>query len=582
MQDNLAHQLSKLTLISVVSPDPSAWTDWLLQCGFEIVDLDLAEVILWGDPEEDDWSKIVVDERIIVIGSEEVIQRCRQLQISCIDNIENGEEIITQLKSHAISVRETKVKQITSPPKSEQKKFHVPPKLEKIKKVEVSPEIIFEEENQKLTQDIIIAFPKKAGLRLQNIIHQNGTPQNCRVLDVIDDFKSLVNVLEQGDYEIILVHRELKDFINQFEQNIELIRSKAPKARIIVIERQTDYFTPTFKEQSAALDIEWHEISVLPGSLISILNKDDIDSESSLDWEPEAETQIVIPNRNAPQTQILRPALIASHSAGGGVGKSTTTLQLGFEYASLGYKTLVIDLDQEKPSIARGSGVKMDCPGLADWDIREDFKNEEAAIKALRRTTRQVRGLYVLPVGPVSQEKWILPFYYAQGDEPLRMANVLFSAALREFQIVLVDTNPNFTDPAVFQALKRADKVLYLMEGTKVFLDSAKIHLNEADQHGIELSNYHIIINKSTGKDPLRKKEISQTLEKPISAEIPLDVEGYRKAADKGLPYKPKKGESPWKGYAQKLLQQMQVPVPTQTTKKEKRTFNLFSLWRKK
>ena len=581
MQDNLAKNLEKPCLVHVISPDAPSWELWLKDNDFTITDQESAEVILWGDPEEPDWNDIITDNRIIVIGGEAIVNRCQMLEVSYIEKTDDGEGILRQLREKSLETIEEQVvsKPVTSPPKAiSLPKIQVPLKLKTPKK-EVGT-LEFKAGTQKDTVDIIVAFPKNTGHKLQKYIHEKGQEKGYRVLDVVDSLPSLLRVLEQGSYEIILIHRELPGLVENLWKNMKAIRSLS-SARIITIERQIDHYTASYKDEVEEFSVEWNEISILPGCLMSILNKDDTVCEANLDWDLEWSVEEKSSQKNLPQTQVLRPAMIVTHSAGGGIGKSTTALQLGFEFAALGYKTMIIELDQEKPSIARGSGVNIECPGLVNWDIRSDFKNVETSVEAIRRTSRQVRGLYVLPVGPVAKQKAILPFYMATSNEdPLKMADTLFNAALREFQIVIVDTNPNFTDPAVFQALKRADKILYIMEGTKVFLDSAKIHLIEAEQHGVDTSNYRIIVNKCTGHDPLNKKNISQTLDMPIAAEIPLDVDGYRKAADKGVPYKPKKGISPWTEYTQQLLSELQVPIVS--GKKKRSGFNLFGLWRKR
>jgi len=67
----------------------------------------------------------------------------------------------------------------------------------------------------------------------------------------------------------------------------------------------------------------------------------------------------------------------------------------------------------------------------------------------------------------------------------------------------------------------------------------------------------------------------------PILLEVPLDVQGYRIAADKGRPYKPKKGTSPWEQFCETVLQGLGVSIVS--VSKPKGVFSkFFAGWRKK
>ena len=588
--------------VSVMGPGASGWEEFIQQAGFRLAGREDADVILWIDPERSDFAAIAADPRCIVAGDSKTIALCQQKQIEYVKDVDNGEALQKQLEEFGRKTREqirdavpAKNHGITVPPafaaKPAEKKSAVRLQRGLKKRIQQDDQPLEEAEEQDSVQqnqrvEIVVAFPalEDDGQRLKRYIHDKSAGE-YRVLEVAETFGNLVRIAEKGFFEIILVHRELPGLERDLVGNLKLLREKAPGSRIILIERETDDYSSMYKNHLSSQRIEWQVIPELPGHLISILNGYQ-ESHVVFKWDNEHNSPPVntLP---AVRTSVLSPVLIAYHSAGGGVGKTTGATQMGFSFAEMGYKTLVVELDTDKPSLLRTVGASEDCPGLAAWNL-SDFKSDEAAIEALHRTSRQVRGLYVLPVGPISPRKAVLPFHLGfeggRSDkqmDPCAQAEVFYRAALREFQIVIVDTNTNFIDPPVYTALKMAKRIFYVMEATKVFLDSAEAHLGQAYDLGIEPTNYRIILNKCTHSDPVSLRLITQTLEIPVSQQVPLDVEGYRQAAHHGRAYKPKKGVSPWNEFCQRVLQDLEVPINTAQVKRHSLKSLLFG-WKKK
>lgn len=537
--------------IAVIGPGTQQWMSWLKSANFTLSNLQIADLVLWITPNEDDWDNIVADKKrnIVISDDPETISRCVKESVRYLRNLSDSDELRAELLQLA-----------DLPVEVPKNTFPTPPALKVLQKKETI---------KQQSKCILAALPNKGniGLKLQQYIHKESAGL-FRVLETVDSFKHLLDVADKNKFDVILVHRKLPGLEESLVENLRTLRNSVPHTRIIVVEADADYYTSIYKGNLEDQEIEWIVIPALPGPILKILqNTEEYEAESwDVVWNPEPLQTSAI---TVSETKIHRPLLIATHSAGGGIGKSTTALQLSFAFVSKGYKTLIIEFDSEKPSIARGTGISPNVPGLQDWMPHEDFKNETTALAAIKRTSRQINGLYVLPVGPVSSKKALLPFYLDKESNTVNDVTTMLNAALREFQIVIVDTNPILEDPPVFATLLRADMILYLLEGTKVFLDSTRTHLNEAEAHGIDTNRYRIILNKCTNKEPLSKREVTQTIEKPISLEVSLDIDGYRLAADKGRAYKPPKGVSPWDEYATKILTDVQLPV----IEEEKPTF---------
>lgn len=565
--ENVVRVESNPLHIGIFGPGVQDWEPWLIENGFLVCPPEDAQIILWVDPDEEDWSQIIKDRRVVVIGSSEIIDRCEAENIAHVKHVSNAQSIRETLEQHVklLEMLERELrKSYTLPPKSKVEKPVKRPTLIRQSTKDTLPkieEILEEEIPVKYTnrKEILIGFPpiNDTANKLSQYI-QKESAGTYRVLEVSQSFAGIIRSIENGKYDVILIHRKLPGLEENLVENVQRVRDKAPSSRIIILEKQSDYFTTTYKDRLDSIGVEWQIVSRLPGPIMNILRGTIGDEGLDLEWDTEP---VLTTALTVTETKVHRPMLLVTHSAGGGIGKSTAAQQLGFAFASKGYKTLIIEFDPEKPSLARGTGAPANCPGLADWVPHEDFKNEANALNAIKRTSAQVNGLYVLPVGPISPKKAVLPFYLEGEGDAQHHVEIMLNAALSDFQIVIVDTNPILEDPAVFAALNRAHIIFYLMEGTKVFLDSAKAHIDEAEAHGVDLSRYRIILNKYTNKEPLSKREITQTLEKEISLEVPLDVDGYRKAADKGIPYKPPKGISPWVNYVEKFLEETQIQI---------------------
>ena len=595
LKGNVAHQSEEPVLINVLGMGAHDWELWLTQLGFQVVDREEANVLLWVDPEEKDWGFIATDPRSIVAGKPEIMEKCKKKNIAYVKDVNNGEAIQKQLESHAQAQVEnailTKGRGLTVPPTlssgvSEkkhsltlQRKLGLRKTLQEQPEKQIPVEDDVVEDRSEARKEIIIALPLVSSevRKLQPYL-QDKSAGEFRVLEMVHSFPNLMRNLDLGSFSIIVIHRDLPGLEENLVENMRQLRNQSFESRIIVIERESDDYSAMYKSHLKNANIEWQVIPQLPGHLLSVLQGNIGSPKIEFKWDDEAVS--LVPYSPKAITTVMSPVLFATHSTGGGIGKSTVAQQIGFVFAKMGYKTLIIELDSEKPSLLRGTGAPEDCPGLDAW-VPDDFSNEGAAVAAIKRTSRQVRGLYVLPAGPISPNKAILPFHMEASNDACEHAETLFKAALKEFQIVIVDTNPNLIDPPVFKALEMAKRIFYIMEATKVYLDSAATHLSEAYKLGVEASKYQLIINKRTGNDPVKLRAISQTMEMPIQLEVPLDVEGYRIAADKGRPYKPKKGSSPWEGFCETVLQDIGVSIVSVSETKSPFA-KFFAGWRKK
>lgn len=135
---------------------------------------------------------------------------------------------------------------------------------------------------------------------------------------------------------------------------------------------------------------------------------------------------------------------IAFTNQKGGVGKTSVTLHLGGTLAEMGYKTLLVDLDQQ----GNLSSVFLDNVDSMDKTIVDLFMNG-ATINEVRRTTN-VQNLDILPANLSLVD---LDLMTAGDDDAQYMLMDGLSPIRSEYDFILIDCPPN---------LGRATRMAYI------------------------------------------------------------------------------------------------------------------------
>ena len=160
----------------------------------------------------------------------------------------------------------------------------------------------------------------------------------------------------------------------------------------------------------------------------------------------------------------------------GGVGKTTTTVNLGASLAILGKKTLIIDAD---PQANASSGLGIDIKTI-DNTIYECLVDKIDPHTAILKT--EIEGLSILPshIDLVGAEIELLKL-----DQREKVLNEILVSFQDEFDYILIDCSPSLGLITV-NALTAADYVIipvqaeyYALEGISKLLNTIKIIKNK-------------------------------------------------------------------------------------------------------
>jgi chromosome partitioning protein len=186
-----------------------------------------------------------------------------------------------------------------------------------------------------------------------------------------------------------------------------------------------------------------------------------------------------------------KPRTLAIANQKGGVGKTTTAINLGTALAATGLKVLIIDVDPQG-NAATGLDIRPDQRQRSSYDLMTGgCTMDEAAMPTL------VPNLFIVPG---SQNLSGLEMELMQADKPqFRLRNQLAAARKSSgFDYILIDCPPSLNVLTV-NALTASDAVLvplqcefFALEGLKQLLDTVglvKRNLNPTlDIHGIVLT----------------------------------------------------------------------------------------------
>ena len=207
---------------------------------------------------------------------------------------------------------------------------------------------------------------------------------------------------------------------------------------------------------------------------------------------------------------------IALVSGKGGVGKTTSTLNLGFALNQLGRKVLLLDANLVTPNFSLQLGI-LDPKGTLNQFLRKEKSIQEV-------THLHESGVSLIPSSPSYAEY--------QKTNPQKLTEV-FEHLDDHADFVLIDA-PSGLGYEVNQVLKNSDEVLIVVNpNLSSVMDALKtIQLAKANDNIIS----GVVLNMSNnGRNEMKAEEVANILGHPIIANIKHDRK-MRKSLHKQAP----------------------------------------------
>ena len=209
--------------------------------------------------------------------------------------------------------------------------------------------------------------------------------------------------------------------------------------------------------------------------------------------------------------------VITIFSCKGGVGKTTTTLNLAGIYSLMGKKVLIIDLDLNSGAVALSLNilVKKTIYNVVDDMSNNRFNGIENYISTYNDK------IDVLP-SPLD------PRYAFKIDS--KYINLIISSSMYKYDVILIDTNHNL-NAILLSALDKSDNTVFMITNDPVDLKNSRSMIAILDDN--KFDNYKVVFNssKDTGKDYFSLYDVKNIIRHNI--DYTIDNSFYIKDIDK-------------------------------------------------
>lgn len=209
--------------------------------------------------------------------------------------------------------------------------------------------------------------------------------------------------------------------------------------------------------------------------------------------------------------------IITVFSCKGGVGKTTTTINLAGIYSLMDKKVLIIDLDLNSGGVALSLNVPVEKTIFNAVDDISNNRFEEIANYVCKYNDKI--DVLSAPKDPRNALKI-----------DSKYVNLIISSCIYRYDVILIDTSHNLS-PVSLTAIDKSDNTLFMVTNDPVDLKNARSMI--AIFEDTENDNYKVVFNssKDTGKDYFSLFDVKNIIKHNI--DYTIDHSFYIKNIDK-------------------------------------------------